>query len=33
LTVVIYIMVLMRKRSKKALHQQLRVNGFEPVRR
>ncbi|EAT78137.1 hypothetical protein SNOG_14597 [Parastagonospora nodorum SN15] len=32
LTVVIYILVLMRRRSKKNLDQQLRVSGFEPGR-
>lgn len=31
-TVIIYILVLRRRKSKKALAQSLRVNGFEPVR-
>lgn len=33
LTVIIYIMVFMRKRSKKNLQQQLRLSGFEQMRR
>jgi hypothetical protein len=31
LTAIIYILVFMRKRSKKNLDQQLRLSGFEPV--
>jgi hypothetical protein len=32
LTVIIHILVFMRKKSKKNLDQQLRLSGFEPAR-